>query len=159
MHTDKNKFIWGPKFDEQNIDFSYDKNPLKKSFSFFSIGLFTFSMLLMISAVAYAYYSFTTGGYSVRQDKIILNLEIPTITSAGQDIFGQIIVGNENRTIFKDAYVTLDVVEKEGEAPKILNQIQIGDVEVGNKIYKNISLNFNRCSNCTSHHKGFISFR
>lgn len=141
MHTDRQKFIWGPKFDEKKLDFEFDKDPLKRGFSFFSIGLFTFSLIMMISAIVYAYYSFTTGGYSVRQDKIILELEIPTLTSAGQDLTGQIIVGNSNRTMFKDAYVTLDVLEKEGEPAKILNQIQVGDVNVGDKIYKNISIN------------------
>jgi hypothetical protein len=79
----------------------------------------------------------------VRQDKIILTMEIPTLTSAVQDITGQIIVGNENRTMFKEAYVTLEVGDIEGsvEPAKIVSQIQIGDVNVGDKIYKNISLN------------------
>lgn len=141
MHSDKQKFIWGPRFDEKKLDLDFDKDPLKKGFSFFSIGLFSFSMIMMISAIVYAYYSFTTGGFSVRQDKIILQLEIPTLTSAGQDIAGQIIVGNENRTMFKEAYVTLEVGENNGEPGKIINQIQIGDVDVGDKVYKNISLN------------------
>jgi hypothetical protein len=141
MHTDRQKFIWGPKYDDKKLNLDFDRDPLKKTFSFFSIGVFAFSMIMMVSAIVYAYYSFTTGGFSVRQDKIILNLEIPTITSAGQDLTGQIIVGNENRTMFKEAYVTLDVVEHEGEPAKILQQVQIGDVNVGDKIYKNISLN------------------
>lgn len=141
MHTDKRRFIWGPKFDEKKLDFQFDQDPLKKGFSFFSIGLFTFSMIMMLSAMVYAYYSFTTGGYSVRQDNIVLELEIPTITSAGQDLNGQIIVGNSNRSMFKEAYVTLEVQEGENEPAKIIDQIQIGDVDVGDKIYKNISLN------------------
>jgi hypothetical protein len=141
MKTDKQKFIWSPKFDDKKLDWEVDKDPLKKSFSFFSMGLFAFSMVLLVSAMAYAYYSFSTGGYAVRQDKIELSLDIPTITSAGQDMGGQIVVGNSNRTIFKDAYVVLDVLEHEGEPVKTLNQIQIGDVDVGNKVYKNISLN------------------
>jgi hypothetical protein len=141
MHTDRQKFIWGPRFDDKKLDWSVDKDPLKKSFSFFSIGLFTFSLVLMIAALSYAYYSFSTGGYAVRQDKIELTLDIPTITAAGQDLNGQLIVGNSNRTLFKDAYVVLDEVDKEGEPAKTLNQIQIGDVDVGNKIYKNISVN------------------
>ncbi len=141
METPKQKFIWGPKFDDKKLDWTVDKDPLKKSFSFFSLGLFAFSMVLLISALSYAYYSFSTGGYAVRQDKIDLVLEIPTITAAGQDLNGQIIVGNENRTIFKEAYVVLDVKENETDPPKALNEIQIGDVDIGNKIYKNISLN------------------
>jgi hypothetical protein len=141
MHTDRQKFIWGPRFDEKKLDLDFDKDPLKKGFSFFSIGLFAFSMIMMISAIVYAYYSFTTGGFSVRQDKIILQLEIPTLTSAGQDITGQIIIGNENRTMFKEAYVTLEIDDNAGEPAKIVNQIQVGDVGVGDKIYKNISLN------------------
>ena len=141
MHTDKQKFIWGPRFDEKKLDMDFDRDPLKRTFSFFSIGLFTFSLIMMISAITYAYYSFTTGGYSIRQDKIILTLEIPTLTSAGQDLTGQIIVGNENRSMFKEAYVTLETQDMGGEPAKILSQIQIGDVNVGDKIYKNISLN------------------
>lgn len=141
MHTDKQKFIWSPRFDEKKLDWDVDKNPLKRSFSFFSIGLFTFSLVLLISALFYAYYSFLTGGYAIRQDKIELSLEIPTITAAGQDLTGQIIVGNSNRSMFKDAYIVLDVLEQEGESAKTINEIQIGDVGVGNKIYKNISLN------------------
>lgn len=141
MSTNKQKFIWGPRFDDKKLDWTVDKDPLKKSFSFFSIGLFTFSLVLLVSAVIYSYYSFTNGGYTVRADKIELTLEIPTFTSAGQDMSGQIIVGNNNRSIFKDAYVVLDVLEKEGEPVRTLNQINIGDVDVGNKIYKNISLN------------------
>ncbi len=141
MGTPKDKFIWQPKFDDKKLDWEVDKDPLKRSFSFFSMGLFAFSMVLLISALSYAYYSFSTGGYSVRQDKIELILEIPTITPAGQDLDGQIIVGNSNRTMFTDAYIVLDVLEKEGEPVKVLNQIQIGTVDIGNKIYKNISLN------------------
>ncbi len=141
MKTDKQKFIWGPRFDDKKLDWSVDKDPLKKSFSLFSIGLFTFSLMLLVSALFYAYYSFSTGGFSVRQDKIELTLEIPTITSAGQDITGQIIIANTNRVMFKDAYVVLDVIEKAGDNPKTLNQIPVGNVEPGNKIYKNISLN------------------
>ncbi len=140
MKTDKQKFIWSPRFDDKKLDWSVDKDPLKRSFSFFSVGLFAFSMILLLSALAYAYYSFSTGGYSVRQDKIELSLDIPTITSAGQDLNGQVVIGNSNRTVFKDAYVVLDVLEKEGEPAKTLNQIQIGNVDVGNKIYKNVSL-------------------
>jgi hypothetical protein len=141
MKTDKQKFIWQAKFDDKKLDWTVDKDPLKKSFSFFSIGLFSFSLILLISALSYAYYSFTTGGYAVKQDKIELSLEIPTLTAAGQDLNGQIIVGNTNRTIFKDSYVVLDVIEHPGDQPKIINQIPIGNVDVGNKIYKNISLN------------------
>lgn len=141
METPKKTFIWGPRFDDKKLDWTVDKDPLKKSFSLFSKGLFAFSLVMLVSALAYAYYSFSTGGYSVRQDKIELTLDIPTITSAGQDIDGQIVVGNSNRTIFKDAYIVLDVLEKEGEPARALNQIQIGDVDVGNKVYKNISLN------------------
>ena len=141
MKTDKQKFIWSPKFDDRKLDWEVDRDPLKRSFSFFSVGLFSFSMVLLISALAYAYYSFSTGGYSVRQDKIDLVLDIPTITSAGQDLTGQIVVGNSNRSFFKDAYVVLDVLDKDGEPAKVLNQIQIGNVDVGNKVYKNISLN------------------
>lgn len=141
MKTPKQAFIWGPKFDDKKLDWTVDKDPLKKSFSFFSMGLFVFSLVILVSSLAYAYYSFSTGGYAVRQDKIELSLEIPTLTAAGQDLNGQIIVGNSNRTIFKDAYVVLDVVEKVGEPAKTLNQIDIGDVDIGNKIYKNISLN------------------
>jgi hypothetical protein len=140
MSTDKQKFIWGPRFDDKKLDWSVDKDPLKRSFSFFSVGLFTFSLIILISSLAYAYYSFSTGGYAVRQDKIELTLEIPTLTSAGQDLNGQVIVGNSNRTHFKDAYIVLDVIEKEGEPVKTINQIDIGTVDVGNKIYKNISL-------------------
>jgi hypothetical protein len=141
MRTEKQRFVWAPKFDEKKLDYSFDKNPLKRSFSFFTMGLFAFAMIMMISALTFFYYSFTTGGYTVRQDKIILSLEIPTLTSAGQDISGQLVVGNENRTIFKDAYVTLETVEHPGEPAKILSQIQVGDVDVGNKIYKNVLLN------------------
>lgn len=141
MKTDKQKFIWGPKFDEKKLDWTVDKDPLKKSFSFFSVGLFTFSLILLISALSYAYFSFTTWGYVVRQDKIDLTLDIPTITPAGQDMNGQIIIGNSNRSVFKEAYVVLGVQEHEGDPIKTLNQIDIGDVDVGDKIYKNISLN------------------
>lgn len=141
MKTDKQKFIWAPKFDDKKLDWDVDKDPLKKSFSFFSLGLFTFSLILLLSAIAYAYYSYTNGGYTVRADKIELTLEIPTYTSAGQDLTGQVIVGNSNRTVFKGAYVVLDVLEKEGEPAKILNEIQIGDVNPGNKVFKNISIN------------------
>lgn len=141
MHTDKQKFIWGPKYDDKKLDLNFDRDPLKKGFSFFSIGVFTFAIIMMISAIVYAYYSFTTGGYAVTQNRIVLQLEIPTLTPAGQDIAGQVIVGNENRTMFKESYVTLEVDEGNGEPPKIVNQIQIGDVGVGDKIYKNISLN------------------
>ena len=141
MDTPKQKFIWGPKFDDKKLDWTVDKDPLKKSFSFFSIGLFTFSLILLISALSYAYYSFSTGGYSVRPDKIDLTLDIPTITAAGQDLNGQIIIGNENRTIFKSSYILLEVAGEKGQATTTLNKIDIGDVDVGNKIYKNISLN------------------
>jgi hypothetical protein len=71
MKTDKQKFIWGPKFDDKKLDWTVDKDPLKRSFSFFSIGLFTFSLIILISSLAYAYYSFSTGGYAVRQDNRI----------------------------------------------------------------------------------------
>lgn len=141
MNTDKQKFIWGPKFDDKKLDWEIDKDPLKKSFSLFSLGLFVFSLILLISAVAYAYYSFTNGGYTVQASKIELTLEIPTFTAAGQDLLGQVIVANSNRTVFKDAYVVLDVQEKEDEPAKTLSQIQIGDVESGNKLYKNVSIN------------------
>lgn len=141
MKTDRQKFIWGPKFDDRKLDWTVDKDPLKKSFSFFSIGLFSFSLILLVASLSYAYYSFSTGGYAVRQDKIELSLDIPTITAAGQDINGQLVVGNSNRTLFKDAYVVLDETDNQTDAPKVLNQIQIGDVDVGNKIYKNVSLN------------------
>jgi len=141
MATDRQKFIWQPKFDDKKLDWEVDKDPLKRSFSFFSMGLFSFSMVLLISALSYAYYSFSTGGYSVRQDKIELALEIPTLTAAGQDLEGQIIIGNSNRVMFKDAYVILDVLENVGEPPRTLNQIDIGNVDIGNKVYKNISVN------------------
>lgn len=141
MTTPKQKFIWGPRFDDKKLDWTVDKDPLKKSFSLFSIGLFTFSLILLISAVAYAYYSFTNGGYTVRADKIDVTLDIPTFTAAGQDLNGQVVIGNNNRTAFTDAYVVLDVNENEKDPPKVLNQIQIGDVDAGNKVYKNLSIN------------------
>jgi hypothetical protein len=141
MATDRQKFIWQPKFDDKKLDWEVDKDPLKRSFSFFSMGLFSFSLVLLISALSYAYYSFSTGGYSVRQDKIELALEIPTLTAAGQDLDGQIVIGNSNRVMFKDAYVILDVLEHAGEPPRTLNQIDIGNVDIGNKVYKNISIN------------------
>jgi hypothetical protein len=43
--------------------------------------------------------------------------------------------------MFKDSYIVLDVLEHEGEAPKTLSEIQVGDVDIGNKVYKNISMN------------------
>jgi len=141
MKTDKQKFIWSPKFDDKKLDWEVDKDPLKRSFSFFSVGLFSFSLVLLISAIAYAYYSFTNGGYTVRQDRIELTLDMPTFTSAGQDLNGQIIVGNSNRTIFKEAYIVVDVLENGSDQPKPLTEIQVGDVDTGNKIYKNLSIN------------------
>jgi len=64
-----NKLLFGLLFDDKKLDWEVDKNPLKKSFSFFSVGLFgffdgtfDFGFVLMPTIL------FSTGGYAVRQE-------------------------------------------------------------------------------------------
>jgi hypothetical protein len=48
METPKKTFIWGPKFDDKKLDWTVDKDPLKKSFSFLEIRYFGKSLITII---------------------------------------------------------------------------------------------------------------
>ncbi len=139
---DKAKYIWSPKWHERkDKENAVAGGQARRLFSIVAMGMFTLSFVLLIGALSYAYFSFISGGYAVRQDKIQITLDIPTFTSSGKDLSGQIIIANTNRTLFEQAYVSIQTVEDPQKPPKNIAQIDIGNVESGDKVYKNISLN------------------
>jgi hypothetical protein len=105
-NKDRSKYIWDPKFDTgKKIELDIDTKPAERGFSYLSLGIFFSSLVLFLGAILYAVYSFTLGGYVVQQDKIDVELSMPNYTNAGQDLTGQIMIGNRNRTAFKDSYI------------------------------------------------------
>ncbi len=135
------KYVWNTKWhDNKTKEMELSAGPVRRVFSVLAIGMFSLSLVLLLGALAYAYFSFISGGYAVRQDKIEMTLEIPNFTSSGKDLSGQIFISNTNRTLFENAYVSLQAIEDPNKPPRNIAQIDIGNVESGDKIYKNINL-------------------
>ncbi len=124
-----------------SIQYDIQYESIKKNFSFLAVGTFVFSFILMLGALAYAFWSINFAGNTIRQDKIELDLTMAGFTEAGKSLNGEIKIANKNRTAFLDSYLSLDVADNKTGLNRNITQIDLGEVKSGELINKNVNLN------------------
>jgi hypothetical protein len=140
--TKKPDFTWSSDVKKNNgIQYDIQYESIKKNFSFLALGTFVFSFILMIGAFSYAFWAINYAGNTIRQDKIELDMTMANYTEAGKGLTGEIKVANKNRGEFLDSYLSLDAIDASSGLSKNITQIELGDVNSGQLINKNVQIN------------------
>jgi hypothetical protein len=144
IKKDLKNFSWekGAINKKQEANYNINLAPAKKGFSLFSLSFLVFSIIIFLGSIAYAFYSLSIGGFTVKQDSIEMKLDLPSIANSGQNITGRINIANTNKVEFIESMLAIDIVNPD-ESIENVSQIEIGKVSSGQNIEKNLSFSLN----------------